>query len=211
MTGLDGRAPGTCSRRGKQAPAPENGWSYYMSLLHRFGLMTLAAVFAVGTAAQAANVNLPAGSTIDATIQQEMNSKTAQDGQAFSAVTSSGSRIRGHLSEVARANIGRKAHLKLNVDTITFNDGTTAPINAEVIGVGTKKQTNYLQAGGTVLGGMVVGNIIGKALGTGLGGLVGVAGGALLAANTSSNIDVPSGSQLRLKLNAPLVVRSQAR
>src|SRR6185312_12808811 len=128
------------------------GWSYFMSLLHRFGLMTLAAVFAAGTAAQAANVNLPAGSTIDATIQQEMNSKTAQDGQTFTAVTSSGSRIRGHLSQVARANIG-------------------------------------------------------KALGTGLGGLVGVAGGALLAANTSSNIDVPAGSLLRLKLDAPLVVR----
>jgi hypothetical protein len=175
------------------------------------GIFALIATLATAHVARAANVDLPAGSTIDATIQQELNSKTAQDGQTFTAVTSSGSRIRGHLSQVVRATPTRKAHLKLNVDTITFSDGTTVPLNAEVIGVGEKKQTNYVQAAGQVLGGMIVGNIVGKAIGTNLGGLVGVAGGALLAANTASNIQVPAGSQLRLKLNAPLVVRPQAR
>ncbi len=183
-----------------------------MKLLSRFGLFTCMALVAAVTVAQAASVNLPAGSQIDSTLQQDLNSKTAQSGQTFTLVTPSGSRIRGHLSEVARATVtGRKAHMKLNVDTITFSDGTTAPIDAEVIGVGSHKQTNYVQAAGQVLGGMVIGNVIGKAVGTSLGGLVGVAGGALLAANSSSNIDVPQGAQVRLKLNAPLVVRPQAR
>jgi hypothetical protein len=182
-----------------------------MKSFTQVGLFAFMAIFATTAAGQAANVSMAAGTTIDATIQQEMSSKTAEDGQRFTAITPSGSRIRGHLSEVHRANVGAKAHLKLNVDTITFSDGTTAPIDAEVIAVGTKKQTNYVQAAGQVLGGMVIGNILGKAVGTNLGGLVGVAGGGLLAANTSSNIDVPAGSQLRLKLNAPLVVRSQAR
>jgi len=183
-----------------------------VKLLSRFGLCTCIALIAAMTAAQAANVNLPVGSQIDSTLQQDLNSKTAQDGQAFTLVTPSGSRISGHLSGVHRATItGRKASLNLNVDTITFSDGTTAPIDAEVIGVGQHKQTNYVQAAGQVLGGMVVGNVIGKAIGTSLGGLVGVAGGALLAANSSSNIDVPQGAQVRLKLNAPLVVRPQAR
>jgi hypothetical protein len=171
-----------------------------------------AMMLAAMTATHAANVNLPAGATIDSTLQQDLNSKTAQDGQRFTLVTPSGSRINGHLSNVHRATItGHKAGLTLNADTITFADGTTSPIDAEVIGVGSHKQTNYLQAAGQVVGGMVVGNIIGKAIGTNLGGLVGVAGGALLAANSSSNIDVPSGAQVRMKLNAPLVVRPQAR
>lgn len=182
-----------------------------MKLRACFGLFIVAAALGAAGVARAADVNLPAGTTIDATVQQEINSKTAQDGQPFTAITSSGSRIHGHLSQVARANIGRKAHLTLNVDTIRFGDGTTAPLDAEVIGVGTKKQTNYVQAAGTALGGMIVGNILGKAIGTNVGGLVGLAGGGLLAANTSSNIDVPAGSTIRIKLNAPLVVRSQAR
>lgn len=182
-----------------------------MKLRTYLGLFLLFATFGTVTVARAANVNLSAGTTIDASVQQDINSKTAQDGQTFTAVTPSGSRIRGHLSQVERANLGRKAHLTLNVDTITFSDGTTAPLNAEVIGVGTKKQTNYVQAAGTALGGMIVGNILGKAIGTNVGGLVGLAGGGLLAANTSSNIEVPAGSTIRIKLNAPLVVRSQAR
>jgi hypothetical protein len=174
--------------------------------------LCLSAVLVATTGAQAANVNLPAGSTIDTTLQQDLNSKTAQDGQQFTLVTASGSRIRGHLSNVHRSTVtGRKAGLTLNADTITFADGTTSPIDAQVIGVGQHKQTNYVQAAGQVLGGMIVGNIIGKAIGTNLGGLVGVAGGALLAANSSSNIDVPAGAQVRLKLEAPLVVRPQAR
>jgi hypothetical protein len=164
---------------------------------------------------QAANVSLSAGSTIDSTLQSDLNSKTAQDGQRFTLVTPSGSQIHGHLSNVHRATItGRKAGLTLNPDSITFADGTTSPIDAEVIGVGSHKQTNYVNAAGQVLGGMIVGNVVGKAIGgaaSHLGGLVGVAGGALLAANSSSNIDVPSGAQVRLKLNAPLVVRPQAR
>jgi hypothetical protein len=182
-----------------------------MNIRSCFGLVPLLAVCIAPTAAHAADVNLPAGTTIDGTVQQELNSKTAQDGQRFTIVTSSGSRIHGHLSEVDRANIGRKAHMKLNLDAITFADGTRAPINAEVIGVGQHKQTNYVQAAGQVLGGMIVGNIIGKAIGTNLGGLVGVAGGGLLAANTSSNIDIPAGSAARIKLDSPLVVRYQAR
>jgi hypothetical protein len=183
-----------------------------MKLRAFFGLLAMLAALIGPGLARAANVDLPAGTTIDGTIQQELNSKTAEDGQRFTMVTSSGSRIRGHLSQVARATVtGRKAHMKLNVDTITFGDGTSAPIDADIIAVSQKKQTNYVQAAGQVLGGMIVGNIIGKAVGTNLGGLVGVAGGGLLAANSSSNIVVPAGSAARIKLNAPLVVRYQAR
>src|SRR5579872_3437072 len=89
-----------------------------------------------------AQYSLPAGSTITGTTQQEINTKTAQDGQRFTVVTSGGSRIYGHLSEVDRANIGRKAHVKLNFDSIRFPDGGRSSINATVESVQQKTQVN---------------------------------------------------------------------
>jgi hypothetical protein len=137
-----------------------------------FAALTLAALIVPG-AAIAANVNFPAGATLTATLQNEINTKTAQD--------------------------------KLNFDTIQFDDGTRAQLAAELAGIDQKKQTNYLQAAGQALGGMIAGNIVGKAVGTNVGGLIGLAGGALLAANTSYNIDIPAGATARITLTAPLV------
>jgi hypothetical protein len=174
-------------------------------------LLALLALWIAPVAVLAASANFPAGTTLNGTIQQDINSKTAQDGQRFTMVTPSGSKIVGHLSEVDRANIGRKAHIKLNFDKIRFTDGTSVPLSATLVGVTQHKQVNYVQAAGQVLGGMVVGNIIGKAVGTNLGGLVGVAGGGLLAANTSTNIDIPAGAAAQIQLTEPLVVRPQAR
>lgn len=146
----------------------------------------------------------PAGVTMTGTIQQEINTKNAQSGQRFTMVTSGGSTIYGHISQVDRANIGRKAHVKLNFDYIRFPDGSTSPIHATLESVQQKHPINYVQGAGQVLGGMVVGNILGKAVGTNLGGLAGLAGGALLAANTATNIDIPAGSQATIRLNQPL-------
>jgi hypothetical protein len=177
----------------------------YLSLIVAFVML------ATSTVARAMDVNFPSGATLDGRLQQEISTKSARDGQTFTLVTPSGSRIKGHLSEVQRANFGRKSHLKLNIDTITFTDETSLPINAEVIGVSQKKQTNYAQAAGTVLGSMIVGNIVGKAIGTNLGGLIGVAGGSLLAANTSQNVILPGDSLIRIRLTAPLISGVQAR
>jgi len=167
-----------------------------------FAAATTAALIAIPALVWA--VELPAGTTIGGRIQQEINSKTAMDGQRFTMVTNSGSTIYGHLSEVARGDVGRKAHLKLNFDSIRFSGGGTAPINASLTAVAQQKNINYTQAAGQVLGGMIVGNIAGKAIGTNLGGLVGLAGGALLAKNTAYNIDIPQGATAQIVLNSSL-------
>lgn len=169
-----------------------------------FAAFALAALI-VPSAALAADVNLPAGATISATLQNGINTKTAQDGQQFTMKTASGSTIYGHLSEVAAGSPTKKAHVKLNFDTIQFDDGTRAQLAAELAAISQKKQINYVQGAGEALGGMIVGNILGKKLGTNIGGLVGLAGGALLAANTSYNIDIPAGAAARLTLKQPLI------
>jgi|SRR5579875_1096436 len=175
-----------------------------MNARSSFAALTLATLLVPG-AAIAANVNFPAGATLTATLQNEINTKTAQDGQPFTMKTPSGSTIYGHLSEVVAATVTKKAHVKLNFDTIQFDDGMRAPLAAELASIAQKKQTSYLQAAGQAVGGMIAGNIVGKAMGTNVGGLIGLAGGALLAANTSYNIDIPAGAAARITLTAPLV------
>ena len=162
--------------------------------------------------AAAATVNYPAGSTIDAKLQQEISTKSAQEGQRFTMLTASGSKIYGHLSEVVAASPARKAHVKFNFDLIQFDDGTRTTLHASLAGITQKKATSYVTAAGEALGGMIVGNILGKKLGTNAGGLVGLAGGALLAANTAYNIDIPEGAAARIILTQPLVAgRPQAK
>jgi hypothetical protein len=170
----------------------------------RISAIALGLALALPVAASAQTYYKPAGATITGTIQQDINTKTAQDGQTFTMVTSGGSTIYGHLSEVDRANIGRKAHVKLNFDKIRFPNGATSPLHASLESVSTKHNVNYVQAAGQALGGMIVGNIVGKAIGTNLGGLVGLAGGALLAKNTAVNIEIPRGATATIRLNAPI-------
>jgi hypothetical protein len=165
-------------------------------------LALISALIGLPTVASAQGAAHPAGTTFTGTLQTDINPKTAQSGQRFTMVTDGGSRIYGHISEVDRANIGRKAHLKLNFDWIRFPDGSTSPLHASLESVQQKTQVNYGQAAGQVLGGMIVGNVLGKAVGTNLGGLAGLAGGALLAKNTSTNIDIPAGSQATIRLNS---------
>ncbi|MGA3037223.1 MAG: hypothetical protein ABSE64_07025 [Vulcanimicrobiaceae bacterium] len=169
----------------------------------RISVLALIAALALPVVALAQYYK-PAGAQITGTIQQELRSKTAQSGDQFTMVTSGGSTIYGHLSQVDRANIGRKAHLKLNFDTIRFPDGSTSRIHATVVAVQQHKQTNYTRAAGTALGGMIVGNILGKAIGTNAGGAIGLVGGGLLAANTANDIDIPAGAQATIQLTQPL-------
>jgi hypothetical protein len=167
-------------------------------------------VFLAPIGALAVDVDMDAGTLISGHVEREISSKTAQDGDRFAVRTDAGSVIFGHVSQVSRANVGRKAHLALNFDRIRFSDGTSAPIRAKLVSVEKKAKTNYVRAAGTVLGGMIAGNILGKALGTNAGGALGVVGGGLLAANTASDIDVPQGSAVEVQLTEPLVLRRQA-
>ena len=176
-----------------------------MKTLFWVRLLAAVVLIAAPLSGKAADVNLPAGSTLDATLQSEINTKTAQNGQRFRMKTASGSIIYGHLSEVSAATPTKKAHVKFNFDLIQFDDGTRAPLSASLQGITQKKNINYVTGAGEALGGMIVGNILGKKLGTNVGGLVGLAGGALLASNTAYNIDIPAGAAAKITLTKSLV------
>jgi hypothetical protein len=181
-----------------------------MNLRNRIAVFAALVVSAAPMGALAVNVSMDSGTLISGHVERELSSKTAQDGDRFAVRTDSGAVIYGHLSQVARANVGHKAHLNLNFDRIRFSDGTSAPIAAKLVSVAKTAKTNYVRAAGTVLGGMIAGNILGKAIGTNAGGALGVVGGGLLAANTASDIVVPQDAAIEVQLTQPLVVRRQA-
>ncbi|HVA36110.1 MAG TPA: hypothetical protein VNJ51_00700 [Candidatus Dormibacteraeota bacterium] len=171
----------------------------------RVAVAAMAMLWALAPAAALAATLTP-GAEITGFTRAELNTKTARDGQRISIVTKSGSTIVGHLSEVVASTATKKAHMKLNFDTIRFADGSSAPIHAQVISVPNRKVYNLVTAGGEVLAGNIVGNVIGKKLGTNVGGLVGLIGGALYAYNTAANIVVPKDSPVVIRLTQPLNV-----
>ncbi|MGH7708486.1 MAG: hypothetical protein ACREM6_11265 [Vulcanimicrobiaceae bacterium] len=158
-----------------------------------------------------AATNLPAGTQINGVVQQSLDTKSAYNGQKFTIVTQNGSTINGHLSQVVKSSISHKAHMTLNIDSIQFSNGTSAPLAAKVTNVAEKKSINIARAAGSLIVGNIAGNMLGHAIGVkGVGGLVGLAGGALYAANTARDIQVPKDAKITIQLTEALNVRPQA-
>jgi F0F1-type ATP synthase assembly protein I len=119
----------------------------------------------------------------------------------------------GTVTQVQRAGQGRRAQLGVEFNSLRLSDGRTLNLNASL--TQSQQHNNGAQSGARVaigaLGGMLVGNAIGKTLfHTGGGGAVGFIGGGLLGANNQANFTVPAGSNMSVTLNQNLYVRRQS-
>jgi hypothetical protein len=178
-----------------------------------------ALALALSLGAVASAVTIESGTKLNGTLQSDLSSKTAQNGDTFRIAvngipTSTGATVNnavivGHVTDVVKSSISHKAHMTLVPDRIKFSNGTSAPIDASLTGYATKQKTNIGSVAAEAIGGMLVGNYLGKHMGTNAGGAVGLAGGVLYAANTASDIVVQSGTTVSMKLNAPVVIRRQ--
>jgi hypothetical protein len=65
-----------------------------------------------------------------------------------------------------------------------------------------KTKSNVLKEAGGALAGMLAGNAVGKMVGVGAGGLIGAAGGFLIAKNSRENMTVAAGSVVNVELQA---------
>jgi hypothetical protein len=162
---------------------------------------------------------IPAGQELDVRLNTTLSSKTAKVEQRFDATTVAdltqngrvllppGSTVRGVVSAVDPADrIHRAGSLTLSFDELTAN-GRTYPMHAMA--------TNVFQSGGirdegTTAGigagaGAILGGVLGGVKGAIIGAVVG-AGGAIAATN-GTDIDLPAGSIVRIRLDQPLSVR----
>jgi TolA-binding protein len=162
---------------------------------------------------------IPVATEFDVRLQNPLSSKSAQVEDRFEATTMvdlrdergrvmvpAGSLMRGVVSSVNRATrTDRKGALTVAFDRVTVN-GRSYPIRATVSqaleseGIMGEKEKIGIGAG--------VGGILGAILGGGKGALAGIliGGGGTIAATEGKDVDLPVGTVLRVRMDAPLTL-----
>lgn len=168
-----------------------------------------AAVLGVLLSGQAALATPPPGTRLTGTIQETVNTGNAYVGEpiVLRNVSSPGARVYGgtmfgHVTRVVRAGQGRPAQLQITLDKLVLRSGETYKVYGVVTGMTANTKSNALKEAAGAVGGLIIGNIIGKTIfHAGGGGLVGAAGGYILAKNNRENMTVPAGSNVSVLLS----------
>lgn len=160
---------------------------------------------------------VPVGTELDVRLQTPLNSGTSKAEDRFEATTAvdfsigndvvipAGSIVRGFVSSVRPAGkIDRRSSLTLSFDEIRI--GTTSRrLRASVV----QALDGKLAGDATRIGaGAIVGGIIGGLIGGGKGALLGVlvGGGGTMAATDGTEVDLPLGTILRIRLDQALEI-----
>ena len=157
---------------------------------------------------------IPVGTEFDVRLQSRLNSGTARVEDRFDATTivlyerngrvlvPAGSVMRGIVTAVTPATrgISRKGELTLGFDRFTI-EGRTYSVRATVMqALQGEADTGRVAAGAGV--GAIIGGILGGVRGALTGILIG--GGGTVAATEGNDVDLPPGTILRVRLDAPL-------
>ena len=166
------------------------------------------------------DTDIPVGTEIDVRLQQALSSKTAQVEDRFEATTMvdvrddrdrvlipAGSVLRGVVSSVDKAGrIERQGKMTLAFDQVTVK-GRDYPFRATVTQAleseGIRGEAGKIGAGAGV--GAIIGGILGGFKGAMAGILIG--GGGTIAATEGSDVELPAGTVLRLRVDTPLDLR----
>ncbi len=161
---------------------------------------------------------LAVGTELDVRLQTPLNSGTAKVEQRFEATTlvdlmidrelvlPAGTLVRGFVGSVSPASrTSRRGSLTLAFDEIVLKSGPTR-MRATVTQALDGKMSDDVSRVGT---GAVLGGILGGLLGGGKGLLLGVlvGGGGTIAATDGTNVDLPPGTILRVRVDSPLEIR----
>ena len=161
---------------------------------------------------------IPEGTELDVRLEQALSSETATLEQRFEATTAAdifqnervlipaGSRVRGVVSSVDSASrTDRRGSMTLAFDQITVN-GRTYDMRGTVTEVlQGDKSDEVAKIGGGAGVGAIIGGILGGIKGAIIGAAIGA--GGTIAATEGSDVNLDAGTILRVRLDAPLVVR----
>jgi hypothetical protein len=170
-----------------------------------------------GSSSRVTANEIPVGTEFDVSLVTPLSSKTAQVEDRFEATTMvdlrddrnrvvvpAGSTMRGVISSVNKAGrIERKGSLTVAFDRITMN-GRSYPIRGTVTQAleseGIKGEAAKIGIGAGA--GAILGAILGGAKGALAGILIG--GGGTIAATEGTDVELPAGTVLRVRMDAPL-------
>lgn len=168
---------------------------------------------------------LPAGTSIHASLQDSISSRSDSAGDIVMAMVQSdvrngrgevvvpaGSPVQLSIASLAPAGAG-SGRLALEVDAITIDGrmhrvgGTVQDVPHELRGRGITGNEAAKVGAGTAAGAVIGGVVTGKTRGAVIGGVVGAAGGAVVAARTASrDVVVKSGTPIVVVLTERLAV-----
>jgi hypothetical protein len=159
---------------------------------------------------------VPVGAELDVRLQTPLNSGTAEVETRFETTTTTdlkmganevvipaGTLVRGFVSSVrAAGKIERKGSLTLSFDELVIGPQHLRLRASVEQAIDSKEGEDLTRIGA----GAAVGAIIGGILGGGKGALVGVlvGGGGTMASTEGSDIDLPVGTILRLRIDQPI-------
>ena len=162
-------------------------------------------------------VVVPVGTEMDVRLQTPLNSGTAKVEQRFEATTildvkagntlaiPAGTVVRGFVSSVSPAGrLDRRGNMTLSFDEILLGKSPTRLRASVEQAIDGKMGQDITRIGA----GAGVGAIIGGIIGGGKGALVGVlvGSGGTMAATEGSDVTLPVGTILRIRLDEPLTV-----
>ena len=161
---------------------------------------------------------VPVGTEMDVRLQTALNSGTAKVEQRFEATTlvdlklggevriPAGTIVRGFVGSVrAAGRVERKGSLTLAFDEILLPRGPSRLRASVTQALDGKSSEDISRIGTGAAVGAILGGIIGGAKGLLLGVLVG--GGGTIAATDGSDVNLPVGTVLRIRIDAPLEIR----
>lgn len=160
---------------------------------------------------------VPAGTTIDTDLQQEISSGKNRNNEKFTIKIKNGSigkypilkdaTIEGHLENVTKAAKGKKAKLNLFFDAVKLKNGDTLPIDATLVNtrVETKTKGQFIKNAGIILGGTMAGKFVGDKTKFKHGRLAGAAAAtAFVLSSPGGEVVLKKGADLQLKLKSNL-------
>jgi hypothetical protein len=166
----------------------------------------------LGTPEPASTTSLPVGSEFDVRLQTSLTSATARVEQRFEATTildytvngtvvvPAGSLVRGFVSSVrAAGRVDRRGSLTLSFDELRVGNRTYQVRAAVTQAIDGKLGEDARRIGAGAVAGAILGGILGGGRGALLGVLVG--GGGTIAATDGTDVELPAGTILRVRLD----------
>ncbi|MFW6193599.1 MAG: hypothetical protein ACOC83_08960 [Gemmatimonadota bacterium] len=171
--------------------------------------------------------SVPAGTQVQATLLDSLDSEAAQAGDRFSAevnasvtdgayvLVPAGSRLFGHLTEVRPTRGDSAAVIAVAFDSLQVRE-QTLPVAASVTGVELESRSEMKDEGKKIGIGAAAGALIGAVVGKDvkwaiIGAAGGAAAGTAIALGTQARYAVlPAGSEMTLNLDESLEVRLPA-
>lgn len=185
-----------------------------------------------------AQLSVPAGTEIDATLQDALSSKTAKTGDTFTAVVSqpvhaangevaipAGTVINGEVTESEQGKtlptVRGKGRLSFRFRDITLPSHRSFPVEATLVSVHDKKANEEGEVTSSTGGKTVAKDVgIGAGLGTVAGLLFGsalkglaigaIAGGGYVLATQGKDVEIPAQSGMKLRLDQSLSIPANA-